>query len=168
MPRRKKSLLGLVLPQHSWNSPPHGACGVFLCLWACRRLCVCVHVVWPDTEGSCRGPTHKRDKGFIIFPPKITPRPDGILMNNYTQIDVDMARSPANGERPRKLRAVGNFVAEEPTPPVRRAPLPDSEQPDAVKRRKLVQERPRPRPSDHCPSYEVSMASTYLSPLSSW
>ena len=44
-------------------------------------------------------------------------------MNNHTQIDVDMARSPANGERrPRRLRAVGNFVAEEPTP------LPDSQE----------------------------------------
>ena len=44
--------------------------------------------------------------------------------------------------------------AEKPTPPVRRAPLPDSEQPDAVKRRKLVQERPRP--SDRCPSCEAN------------
>ena len=76
-------------------------------------------------------------------------------MNNHTQIDVDMARSPANGERrPHRLRAVGNFVAEEPTPPVRRAPLPDSEQPDAVKRRKLVRERPRR--SDRCPVCEAN------------
>ena len=76
-------------------------------------------------------------------------------MNNHTQIDVDMARSPANGERrPRRLRAVGNFVAEEPTTPVQRAPLPDSEQPDAVKRRKIVQERPRP--PDRCPSCEAN------------
>ena len=81
-------------------------------------------------------------------------RPDAILMNNHTQIDVDMARTPANGVFARKLRAVGNFVAEEPTPPVRRAPLPDSEQPDAVKRRKLVQERPRP--PDRCPSCEAN------------
>ena len=44
--------------------------------------------------------------------------------------------------------------AEKPTPPVRRAPLPDSEQPDAVKRRKLVQERPRR--SDRYPVCEAN------------
>jgi hypothetical protein len=49
--------------------------------------------------------------------------------------------------------------AEKPTPPVRRTPLPDSEQPDAVKRRKLVQERPRPRPSDRCPICEANVNS---------
>ena len=67
-----------------------------------------------------------------------------------TQIDVDMARSPANGERPRKLRAVGNFVAEESTP------LPDSELPEAVKRCQLVQQTPKPRrPFDRCPNSEA-------------
>ena len=44
--------------------------------------------------------------------------------------------------------------AEKPTPPVRRAPLPDSEQPDTVKRRKLVRERPRR--SDRCPVCEAN------------
>ena len=72
-------------------------------------------------------------------------------MNNLTtQIDVDMARSPANGERRRKLRAVGKFIAEEPTP------LPDSEQPEAVKRCQLVQQTPEPhRPFDRCPNSEA-------------